>query len=286
MAAVMCNRFYARIWVLAAWVLLGGLQPSFAAADPDEENQLYGGHHGYTFDVHGERNKRDIEMVMLEPPKQIGKPLREVIFNEKLSKEFQEQYEYRFGKTAAEQVINSPGQSDEYTYYSGKSVTLIEYNKQQRRFGEYMGRRLTEYHVDHWAKSDPAIRPVYQVKDRISNLNMEVKKGYRVVWRYNFSGPSMDLRVENPYEIETKMRVEMNGILSVPEEYIYTMGYPISPRVRLSALYKQNDGVYQLVASRRLTKRVSTSLTGSLDTLRAGPSIQQNLILLGLSWTE
>ncbi|MGE0526969.1 MAG: hypothetical protein AB7G93_04090 [Bdellovibrionales bacterium] len=259
--------------------------PAWARAKPGSPG-IYGYHYGYTFEVAEEKNKRDVEMVMLEEPKDDRKPLTEVIFNEKLSREFQRQYEYRFGQTQAEQVINSPGRTDEYTYYSGANVTIQEYQKQQQKFAEYMGRRLTEFHVDNWAKKDPDFRPVYEMKDRVSNLNVQVKKGYKVKWKYNFAGPNMDLSVENPYDIEARMRMEMSGIVSSPTEVIYTVGYPVTKKVRVTALHKQIDGIYQLVGTRQLTKTLSTSLTGSIDTAAAGLSVQQNLILIGLSWSE
>lgn len=251
----------------------------------DDTRAPYGSHYGYTSNPKEERNKRDIEMVMLDEPPPLP-PVRDIIFNEKLSKEFQQQYEYRFGKSQAEQVLNSPGRSDGYTYYTGQSVTLQDYQLYQRQFAEYMGRRLTEYHVDNWVKNDPQLRPVYELKDKVSNLNVEVKKGYKLNWRYNFAGPSMDATIKNPYDVDVKVRAEMSGIISSPTEYIYTLGYQLTQRVGVSALYRQMDGLYQLVFSRRMTRSIACSLTGSIDTAAAGPTVQQNLVLLGLSWAD
>lgn len=257
-----------------------------AFAEDDDVRPVFGAHPGYLFNVSEEKNKRDIEMVMLERPKENRKALSEVIFDEKLSKEFQQQYKYRFGETAAEQVINSPGRNDEYTYFNSQSVTVQDYHKYQRQFGEYMGRRLVEYHFDNWARNDPQIRPVYLLKDRISNLDVTVKKGYKLKWKYSFSGPYMETTLENPYDIETKVQMQMNGIISSPAEVIYSVGYPVTKKVTVSALHRQYDGIYQLVISRKLNTHLSTSVTGSIDTLPAGPAIQQNLVLVGVGWTE
>jgi hypothetical protein len=260
---------------------------SFAArADEDEKPTVYGAHYGYTFDVTDEKNKRDVEMVMLDQPKDNKKPLKEVIFNQKLSREIQKEYENRFGYTAAQEVMNSPGRSDEYTYYNTQNVGILDYAHYQRQFGEYMGRKLVEYHFDNWAKNDPAIRPVYQMKDRISNLNMQVKKGYKIKWKYNFAGPNMEVSVDNPYEIENSVHMDMSGIVSKPVEVIYTVAYPFTTRVKISFVYKQIDGVYQVVATRKINRHVSTSLTASVDTRPEGPTIQQNLVLLGFSYSE
>lgn len=274
-------------WLSFCYISLGlSLSTDVGARVYSESEQVFGGHYGYTFDVEAERNKRDVEMVMLDVPEYHQKKLSDVIFTEKLSKEFQTQYKNQFGQTLAEQVINSPGQTDEYQYYSGRNVSIQDYQAQQQAFAEYMARRLTEFHVDHWAKNDPDMRPVYEFKDRVSNLNVEVKRGYKFKWRYNFAGPNMDLSLENPYDVETRARMEMTGIVSSPTEYIYTLGYSLSPRLRISAVHRQIDGMYQLIATRSLTSNMSTSLSGSSDTTDEGANLKQNLVLLGLSWWD
>ncbi len=256
-----------------------------AAMFDEDHPKHFGDHIGYVGDVEEERNKRDIEMVMLEKPKDAGPPRTQVIFNEKLSKEFQDQYAYRFGQTSAEQVLNTPSRTDEYTYYTGERLTIEQYTHYQQQFAEYMTRRLVEYHVDNWAKNDRDFRAVYELKDRVSNLDVKVAK-YKFKWKYNFAGPTMDLKVENPYDVDARVRMEMSGVVSAPSEYIYSVGYPVNPRVAVSFVHRQMDGVYQLVGTRRMSKHISTSLTGSVDTKRVGPLVQQNLVLVGLTWNE
>lgn len=247
---------------------------------------VFGAHHGYVSDVANEKSKKDIELVLLEQPRDPPSKSKTVLVNDKLSREFKTQYEYRFGQTQAEQVINSPGQFDEYSYYTDKNITLKQYRRYQQNFAEYMTRRLSEYHIDNWAKNDPSIKPMYQFKDKISNLDMQVKKGYKVKWKYNFSGPSMDLELDNPYEIDSKVRVDMSGILSSPKEVIYSLGYQVNPRVHAAFLHKTADGIYQVVASRQLNKVLSASVTASKDTRKEGTNVQQDLFLLGLSWSN
>ena len=78
----------------------------------------------------------------------------------------------------------------------------------------------------------------------------------------------------------------MTGIISSAKEMIYTLGYQITQKIRLTALHRQVDGLYQLVGSRPLSKRLSTSLTVSTDTKDAGPAVKQDLVLVGFSWSE
>lgn len=261
--------------------------PAWATADEDGEvRSNFGAHHGYVSDVRDEKTKRDIEMVMLPQAKEEKKNLVKKIFNEKLTKEFQAQYQYRFGTTEVEQVINNPSRDGEYTFYNRQSIGIQEYQKQQQQFGNYMTRRLTEYHVDAWAKSDPDFRPIYQAKDKFSNLDVQMKKGYKFKWKYNFAGPSMEMKVENPYDIETKAQIMMNGVVSLPAETIYSLGYNLTPRLKVEALYREQRTLAQLILTRRLTRRLSVYVTGSQGQLPTVPDINQSLALLGFSYSE
>lgn len=273
---------FARLIIL----ITGTLCVNTARAQEDIPRGVFGSRPGYLFNVEEEKNLRVIEMVMLEKPKDDKKPLIKVIFNDKLSKEFQDQYKYRFGLTQAEQIVNNPGRDGEYTYYNSQNVTFKQYQSYQKQFGEYMARRLIEYHFDHWAKNDPAVRPVYQMKDRISNLDVKVRKGYNVKLKYNFAGPAFEVSVENPYDIEFNVVMLMNGIISSPKDIIYSLAYQLTTRVRLEALYKQTEQIKQLGATRRMTKRISASITGSSGQLPGNPSIHQDLILLGMGWSD
>jgi hypothetical protein len=260
--------------------------PLWAKDSADE--LTFGSRPGYTFDVKEEKDKHDVEMVLLDQPSPGKPPINQVIFDEKLSKEFTSQYEYRFGVTGAEQSLNSVTRDEGYVS-TGQNLTITEYRENQRKFGEYMGRRLAEYHIDNWAKSDPAIRPIYEVKDKISNLTVKTKSGYKFKWKYSFSGNFMDFNLENPYQIETKVTVQMNQSSfgpNKPEETIYTLGYPVTKKIKISTIYKEQDGVFQLVGTRQISPRLSTSITGSVDGRAAGPTVQQNLLLVGLSWRE
>lgn len=258
----------------------------YAVESDPSQSEVFGEHYGYLFEVKEERNKRDLEMVMLPQPKAPSKPLQEVIFNEKLTKDFVQQYEYRFGQSQAEQIFNTVNRGDGYNTYTGRTVTVQEYKNEQQKFAEYMGRKLTEFHVDNYVKNDPDIRPVYEFKERVSNVNVQVSKGYKFKWKYNFAGPNMEFKLENPYDVDLKIRMEMSGIISAADEMIYSLAYQLTQKYRVTCMHRQNDGLSQLVLSRPLTKRLSTSLTASTDQKEAGPTVKQDLILLGFAWSE
>jgi hypothetical protein len=269
--------------VLLALIFCGSL----AFADDDgEPRPVFGSHPGYLFNVGEEKTKRDVEMVMLDKPKPPpDSKKKRVLVDEKLTKEFQTQYQYRFGTTAAEQVINNPGRDSEYTYYNNHSVTTEQYQSYQRDFGNYMIRRLAEYHIDNWFKSDPDLKPIYEMKDKLSNVSVPMKKGYKLKFKYNLAGPSFEATLDNPYDIETRLQILMTGLLT-PHEEILSLGYRLSPKVKIETLYRQYQQLTQLVLSRQITKHTSVSITGSTGQLPTDPNIHQNLALIGIGWAE
>ena len=46
----------------------------------------------------------------------------------------------------------------------------------QSDYGQYVLRRLSEYHVDNFAKSDPSVRPLWEAKEKLSKVNVQVQK--------------------------------------------------------------------------------------------------------------
>lgn len=239
----------------------------------------FGSHPGYTADVQKELHTIDSEVVLIDRPAETAGSSRP-IFDDRLTKEFRSQFEYRFGTTEMEQTLNSPGRQDEYYYFTGRTVSLREYRAEQRSFGEYMGRRLVEHHVDQWAKSSPSFRPVYELKDKVTNLNMEVKKGYKAKIKYSLSGNHLDLNVDNPYDVEAKLRQEMGG------DTILSLGKDVTKLWRVSTLMRVKDGVTQVVGTRRITPALSASITGSVDSREEGITEKQDLILVGFSYSN
>jgi hypothetical protein len=269
-------------WVILPlfFVLSAHVRAETLAAD------VVGARPGYVFDVEAERNRHDEALVLIPPPPP-ERPLTQKLFDEKLTKDIREQYAYRFGQTAMEQTINAPTNRESEYYYSGDTtVTAQKYQEYQRSFGEYMYRRAIETQVDNYFKSQPGLKKVYEFKDRISNVNVQTQSGYKFKWAYNISGNSSTLEVENPYHIETKLRVQFKQLSTETEEETLSMSYKINELYTVSTYYKFYDGVYQLVGSRRITSSVSATLTGSTTTTESGPSVRQNIALIGISWTQ
>jgi len=247
----------------------------------------YGAHPGYVSDVQKELHTIDTEVVLIDKPLEPASENSEFM-TERLSNEFRDQFKYKFGVTEMQQSMNSPGRSGEALYYTGKTVSLKEYQLEQRHFGEYMSRRLMEYHVDRWAKANPSIKPVYELKDKMTNLNMEVKKGYKMKVKYSLSGGNLDFNLDNPYDLEARVRLEMgtNFLSTKTQETIISFGSQITPLWSVNTLIRFYDGVVQVVGTRKITPALSTSITGLTDSKEAGPNQQENLILVGFTYTN
>ncbi len=248
-------------------------------AQPAATN-VVGARPGYTFDVEKEKDQHDVELVLIEPPPQT-KTINERLFDEKTTKDIRDQYEYRFGHTAMEQTMNAPQNRDTSYFYNGDTtVTADQYEAYQRSFGTYVGRKAVETQADNFFKTSESMKGVYKYKDKLTDASVETKSGYKFKWHYNISGNSFEMTVENPYHIETKMMVQVN------QEETLNLGYQINPLWRVSSYYKFEDGVAQLVVSRKITSTVSGTITGSTTTTPIGPSIRQNMALVGISWTQ
>lgn len=262
--------------LIAQVLFYGGVGLSIDFQEAMARN-IYGSHPGYVVDVHREKYTIDTEVVLVDKPAEVTQ--KREIFDDRLTKEFRQQFEYRFGKTELEQSLNSPGRYDEYHYYTGQTIGIQEYRAEQRRFGEYMGRRLVEHHVDQWAKSKPEFKQVYELKDKMTNLNLKVKKGYKVDVKYSLSGGHLDFILKNPYDWDSKVRVEDGG-----GETIVSVGGAINYRWGVYNLIRVKDGIVQLIGTRKITNSLSLSLTGSKDSKEEGQSVQQDLVLVGFSY--
>ena len=243
-----------------------------------------GGHEGYVSNVTEERKVRIVEMAFVEKPVTDDTSLSELIFDDKLTREFTRQYEARFGRTEAEINLNV---FNHYTVYedesNGRVITVEEDVAKQRAFGEFMMRKLAEHHVDNYIKSSPTARPIYELKEKVSNIKVQVRKGYKVRFNYSYSGNYVTMRTDNPYDIENRLVLQMDpnsiGPSEIQDSY-FSLGYPITTTVSLGTQVRQQSGEFSIIGKKNLGHGMSASLTGSTYE----KSLKNNLILVGFVW--
>lgn len=246
-------------------------------------------HPGYISNVEEEKNTRVVEINLVAPPLNPYASVQWNVFDEELTAEFKTRYEERFGRSETERNFISPGRFDEYEYQTGVSVSLEEDQRRKRVFGEFMMKRLAEHHIDQYAKSKPAFKSVYELKERISNATVEVKKGYKVRLRYSFSGNYILMRFENPYDIQTAVTLEMDPSQFGPgevQETILSVGYPVRPTIHLDADFRVNSGDYSVVASKWLSSDMAATVTGASYSAQVERPEPEDLILLGFTWNQ
>ncbi|MEO0335228.1 MAG: hypothetical protein AAF202_02470 [Pseudomonadota bacterium] len=162
--------------MMRALAAISLILPVFCWAQTSSD--LVGYHPGYVMDVEYEQTSRTEEFnIFSGPPKEKKRDLRGVIFDRTLTREFRYRYEQQFGRSEIERNVVNPSRFDEYFYRTSVGVSIEEDSQRKQIFGEYMIKRLTEHHIDQYAKSTPELRRVYELKDRLSKVKVEVRKG-------------------------------------------------------------------------------------------------------------
>lgn len=247
-----------------------------------------GEHQGYVDDLESERYELIEEVVPIFQPQKKQSHFSLEIFDNELTKEFTQKYEDDFGRTQSERNYFEPNKYSILSYGSNQYTTSEQNFEKQRKFGEYVLRRLTEHHLDNYAKSNEGLRRVYEVKERISNAQVSIRKGYKVKIRYSFSANQVDLRLINPLDLDSRVSVfldqpDSQGGGTYAETQV-SLGYNLKPGTNVSTYYKIKDGVLTLVAKRKINSEVTASITGLTHTKDEGVSIRERALLFGVSW--
>lgn len=168
--------------------------------------------HGYVTDTQAEREERFYEIFLFAEPPPERKPLKDVIFNPELSREFKERYRVQFGDVDTESLNyqhNDINRFDAFDNNRGFSAELVQQNGKRRDFANYMMRRLFEWHVDNYIKSEPAMRPVYELKEKMKKVEVKVNKETKLEMRYSLAGNIVEFMIENPYA-DSVLEIDMD----------------------------------------------------------------------------
>ncbi len=239
----------------------------------------------YLTDVQGERQQRFYEIFLFaEPPPKV-RPLHALIFNSQLSKEFKEKYREKFGQADTESI--SYQRTDYSRLEANKSMKSTEEKNQARRaFSEYMMKRLMEWHLDNYVKSEPAMRPVFEAKEKLKKVELRVTKDTKVEGRYDLAGNTMDFIYENSV-CDTKWTVEMDpssfGPGSVVENKVI-FGRPVNSRLRAENRWTSLGGRSEAELIRSHTERLVSTYTVSAA-YKATQKTGETRIAAGLSYS-
>ena len=279
--SILCHRFRSAL-VFIAGISVTVLPCFFGWTLALAESANRSPSRGYVTNVQAEREDSSEDLVWIQKPSE-GQFLRDRIFNQTLSREFRERYEQRFGQTEIERVFLAPNRTSYYNDVYGVKGTPQEISDERRKFGEFMVRRLAEWHVENYAKTDPSVRAVWEAKEKISNYKLEVAS-FRIDAQYSIAGNIMDIKIVNPWA-QSKISLLMNPDQFGPgpiDEALLSIFKPVSSQYAVEARWRVTDGVVSLIQYKPIARVWSGSLTTSAAIHGAGRSARETLWLVGM----
>lgn len=226
---------------------------------------------GYVQDVAAEKNEQFYEIYLSPPSVSTNVDYRSKIFDQKLTTEFRDRYEQRFGYIDTDSMAFA----DRFTNFTenrGANVDLANKNENRKQFAEYMMKRLGEYHFDNYMKSDPSMRPVYEMKEKLSTVSVEVTPESKLSMNYSVADNSVDLNYVNPYA-DTRLRTEMDprkvGPSDVIEQWVY-IGKQVTKTIYLMSTYATKDGWASFEFRKAHSPYLSTSTQATTTTTPVG----------------
>ena len=240
---------------------------------------------GYIEDVAQERSEHFIEIYLLATPNPADRNLQAEIFNAKLSKEFRDRYQEKFGQMDTDSIIYQPTKFSMMDENRGAVENIELENEKRQAFAEYMTKRLSEYHVDNYFKSQPNMRAVYEAKERLQNIKVQVNKDVRLNAQYSLAGNILDVVFENPW-LDSKLSLEMNpasfGPSNVQESRVW-LAKKLSKHTRINSNAAFTDGIGLIELIRSFRGGWTASVGASSFFRNAGTSEREHKMLLGMS---
>lgn len=220
---------------------------------------------GYTSDIESEKTQ-SFQEVFVQVEGEVGpKSVQHIIFDSKLSKEFREQYQYEFGQVDAESL--SYQTTKYYTQDQNRALlnTSEEDNLKRKQFAQFMTKRLTEHHLDIYLRTDPSLKVVYETKEKLKDVKVQVSQSVRLSSQYSFSGNTLDLVVDNPW-VNSRVRLEMDPsqlFPTSPREYQVQLSGSLGRGHQLVSTSRMNEGTTLLELAKVWRKNISTALGAS-----------------------
>ncbi len=237
---------------------------------------IYGTKKGYVADLQEEEEEaRTREILLLNPPLE-GRPEQVEMYDDKLRKEISDRYADEFGYTEYERNIDYLNVNFENQTVRELEAETLEFFDRQQRFAEYVVRKTTERKIEDRLKKDPDLKKIKDVKDRVSSYSVSPFQGYKFKAKYDLGGSNFRFDVQTPYFHSDFVFTSREARLGIYRQ--------LNPRWLLSHFTKFEDGVMQVVGTRRLSPALSWSLTGSSFFKDEGYTVREHLFLTGINY--
>jgi hypothetical protein len=212
--------------------------------------------------------------------------LQRSIFNEKLIKEIKERYSEKFVQPDAQLVSGEINKHilryEPVDYLGSAQQAAIERN----RFGEFIIRRLAEWHLDNYAKHEPKMRPVYQARDRLNQVSLKVSR-LKVAVHYSLSSNSADVDFINPW-LESKVTLRLNSpIIRIGRlnEATVTLKKKLSETMSVEGNCTVLDGVVTIIGHKAIAPNLGSMVSASTFFRENGYSRRESIYLSGVSYS-
>ncbi len=215
---------------------------------------------GYVQEANPEDEETGEILYSIPNPNADRKDFQDEIFNEKLSKEFAQRYKEQFGRTEPEIVYSrTPYLNTNYTEGDSQTFDEKQYQEKQKKFGNFMAKRLVEFHVQNEAKTNPQLKAVNDIKEKVEKVDVSITPNFKLRAKYHISSNTARFSVVNPYA-DLSMRLEF----SEENERVLTLqrdfeGSQLTTIIDYYFVRKRLD----LIARMPLNDRTSFSLTFS-----------------------
>ncbi len=200
---------------------------------------------GYVTDVVKERKGPFHYEIYIPPDKPtLPTPIIDRIFVPEIAKEFKNRYREKFGQIYADSTSYSPTQIAILDYRTGATRDLQKLNTDKKQFAEYMMRRLFEFHVDRIVRTDPDLRPIYETKEKLSKIKVQVTAKSRVEMKYSFAGNLAELMLIRPND-QFKLAIQMDPgsfFITTPDEYSLVYQRPLERNMKFGTVWNYYQG--------------------------------------------
>ena len=243
--------------------------------------------HGYVADVQLEKNESFYEIFLFQEPPPKVTPLRDVIFNPELSREFREKYRDKFGSVDTDSLNYTRTDYDRLDLNKAYLRDVETQNDERRSFADYMIKRLFEWHLDNYVKSEPAMRPVYEAKQKLQKIEVKVNKETKLDMKYSLAGNTFDIDVINPY-LDSRLMIQMDpgsiGPAPIQEEKL-VLGKPLTTSLRVENTTYDHEGRSRLALIKTHRNRITTNYEISAAYKGGGNTPRDSRVAWGLGYS-
>lgn len=240
---------------------------------------------GYTNNIQEEKNQHFYEIFLFSYPNLEKKNLRDLIFNADLSREFKQKYIEKFGTVDMEALTYRDSRYAEMWDTRVDPQAQLINSQKRKEFAEFMVKRLSEWHIDNYVKSEPQMKVIYETKEQISHAEVAITPESKFDVQYSLAGNTLDLNYINPYA-DSKLTVYMDprafGPSGVKENRLF-LGKQIDKKNRINTILMEKDGFATFEYIRVLFHNLHGGISSASWYKKEGYSPRETRTSIGIS---